>query len=99
MIGFQKGTVHLRPLSKEGEFVELRLTMLEARSEGTSFEGSKKKFAKRLRLEKIELPLRPLSREVLLRMWRKKNVERISSETFEESYKQQYICLRFLQSI
>jgi len=86
----------LQPLSKEGTFIETRLTTRNTATSLHHFEDSKKKFPKTLRDEKFEVPLRPLSREVLYRMRREEIVERFSSETFEESFKQQYICHRFL---
>jgi len=64
----RKATVHLQPLSKEGTFIETRLTTRNTATSSHHFRGSKKKFPKTLRDKKFELPLRPLSREVLYRM-------------------------------
>ena len=70
LVAFEKVTIHLRPLSKEGTFIETRLTTRNTATSSHHFRGSKKKFPKTLRDKKFELPLRPLSREVLYRMRR-----------------------------
>jgi hypothetical protein len=69
---FEKVTLHLPPLSKEGTFIETRLTTGKRTAQARRFGQLEKKPQKRLWIEYFELSLRPLSREVLYRMWREK---------------------------
>jgi hypothetical protein len=72
LVAFEKVTIHLRPLSKEGTFIETRLTTGKRKASARRFSQLEKKPQKRLWHEYFELSLRPLSREVLYRMRREK---------------------------
>ena len=89
---FEKVTLHLRPLSKEGTFIETRLTTGKRTAQARRFVQLEKKASEKIVGSIFRTIFAPPFEGSSLQNVAREIVGRFSSKSFEETCKQTYLC-------